>query len=281
MTELYTDDEIIEYLRSEQVNPEHQFDPDLKAFIDIKSGLTTLQSSKAQDTIAIILESDIQKGRAAIDRILKATAAELQSKAFVMNCLRQFGTCSYHWPVDGEYEPSLNSSKFGTLQYPSEFCDLLMMVGRKKPTTIAEIGVAHGCSSYFAAAYLYRCNPKAKYLLIDIEDVLVDYDYYSGILPLLNEIPSSALDYHETPYDFVFIDADHSYRGARMDYQAIGKSAKICAFHDIKATRYSAEDGGIMRLWTELKEAKRDTHLVYEIIHSETPWMGIGVIEVA
>jgi hypothetical protein len=36
-----------------------------------------------------------------------------------------------------------------------------------------------------------------------------------------------------------------------------------------------------MRFWTELKQAKRDTHNVYEIIHSETPWMGIGVIEAA
>jgi predicted O-methyltransferase YrrM len=281
MTDLYTDDEIIEYLRSEQVNPEHQFDPDLRAFIDIKSGLTTLQSSKAQDTIATILESDIQKGRAAIDRILKATAAELHCKAFVMDCLRQFGTCSYHWPSDGEYEGSLTNSRFGTLQYPSEFCGLLMMAGRSKPEKIAEVGVAHGCSSYFAAAYFYRCNPKAKYLLIDIENTLLDYDYYAGILPISHDIPSTVLTYQGQAFDLVFIDADHSYRGVRMDYQAIGQYAKICALHDIRATRYDAEDGGIMRFWTELKQAKRDTHNVYEIIHSETPWMGIGVIEVA
>jgi hypothetical protein len=274
----FTDDQIIEYLRSGQTNPDHELNHELQAFIDSRLREADKQ---VQAPIDKILESDIQKGRKAIGRVLKATSAELKAKSFVMDCLRQFGTCSYHWPSDGEYEQSLTNSRFGALQYPSEFCDLLMMAGRNKPEKIAEVGVAHGCSSYFAAAYFYRCNPKAEYLLIDIENSLLDYDYYAGILPISHDMPSTVLDCQEQAYDLVFIDADHSYRGVRMDYQALGQFAKVCAFHDIRATRYDSGDGGIMRFWTELKQAKRDTHNVYEIIHSETPWMGIGVIEAA
>lgn len=227
----------------------------------------------------VALELDIAEGRIAIDRILRATQDELRSKAFVLSCLRQFGTCPIHWPSDADYEPSLNASKFGMIQYPSEFVDFLLIAGQSRPTTIAEVGVAHGCSSYFAAAYFFALNPESTYTMIDIADTLIDFDYYETILPLAKAIPSVSTAFAGQSFDLVFIDADHSYRGVRQDYQSIGRHAKICAFHDIKATRFETEEGGITQFWDELKERVRDTHLVYEIAHSrKANWMGIGVV---
>jgi hypothetical protein len=231
------------------------------------------------DTSAKALESDILKGRKAIAKLMKGKPEQLKSKAFVMDCLRQFGLCSTYWPADGDFDVALNVSNFGAIQYPSEFVDYLLLAGATNPTKIAEVGVAHGCSSYFAAAYFTAINPKTEYTLIDIADQLIDFDYYAEILNLKKEVPNTAAGLNGTAYDVVFIDADHSYRGARLDYLALGQHAKVCAFHDIKATAFEAEQGGITQFWTELKEAKRDTHSIVEIAHSRKQnWMGIGVI---
>ena len=55
------------------------------------------------------------------------------------------------------------------------------------------------------------------------------------------------------PYDLVFIDADHSYDSARLDYRAYrGFSRMFIALHDIA---YGPEPG-VGRLWAELPENK-------------------------
>jgi hypothetical protein len=254
--------------------------PDVQELIAAATQAEASQSPPT-DTSAKALEADILKGRKAIARLLKGKPEELKSKAFVMDCLRQFGLCSTYWPVDGDFDVALNVSEFGAIQYPSEFVDFLLLAGATNPTKIAEVGVAHGCSSYFAAAYFTALNPKTEYTLIDISDRLIDFDYYAGILKLKKEVPNTAAGLNGTAYDVVFIDADHTYRGARLDYLALGQHAKLCAFHDINATAtaFEAQEGGISQFWKELKEAKRETHCIVEISHSRKGnWMGIGVI---
>ncbi len=55
------------------------------------------------------------------------------------------------------------------------------------------------------------------------------------------------------PYDLVFIDADHSYESARLDYQAYrGFSRLFVALHDVA---YDPEPG-VVRLWGELRGEK-------------------------
>lgn len=76
------------------------------------------------------------------------------------------------------------------------------------------------------------------------------------------------------PYDFIFIDGDHTYQGVKADWDNYGHLGKIVAFHDI------AGQPGCYRLWEELRQKYRTV----EFTHSRDGnvnngvWMGIGVL---
>jgi cephalosporin hydroxylase len=76
------------------------------------------------------------------------------------------------------------------------------------------------------------------------------------------------------PYDFIFIDGDHHYDGARADWKNYGPMGKKVAFHDIvpppDGTRQELE---VWRLWQEIK-AERKT----EEFYGEQTLMGIGLV---
>ena len=68
------------------------------------------------------------------------------------------------------------------------------------------------------------------------------------------------------PYDFGFIDGDHTYSGARQDWLEYGPMCQIVAFHDI-----NCPDWGVKNLWNDIKH----DHPYAEYIGGE---MGIGVL---
>jgi hypothetical protein len=50
------------------------------------------------------------------------------------------------------------------------------------------------------------------------------------------------------PFDMVFIDGDHEYKGVRADWENFGRTARIVVFHDI-VEKFCP---GVVRLWNEL-----------------------------
>ncbi len=76
------------------------------------------------------------------------------------------------------------------------------------------------------------------------------------------------------PFDFIFIDADHTYEGVSGDwanYRPMLAPGGLVAFHDI-AERPSY---GVTQLWNEIKVGAP----TIEIVESAKPfWCGIGVI---
>lgn len=225
---------------------------------------------------------DVEKGLAAVKTVLACDNDEFNSKDFMLDTLLSFGlsNTTASWSQMERFEKWRNKTLFGTLQYPTEFIDFLMDCARCKPESICEIGAYTGGSSYFAAAVFQRANPQMTYSMIDISDKLIGFEVFSQVLNLDKRVPSTATDHRGEKFDMVFVDADHSYAGARLDYEALGQHAeKLIGFHDIHGHEYDDLDGGIVRFWNEVKEKHAMGDRIVEYAHSPERWMGIGLID--
>ena len=211
-----------------------------------------------------------------LNDILNATDEQVESYEWMYNKIAEFGI----YPFRNDYDNNVNCSQWGLLQTIEEFTKYCNYIATIKVESAIEIGVYKGRSSYFMCAILSRNNPSLKYTCVDIYDNLDSYDEYKKILPALEKcIPSTSENYKGKAYDYVFIDADHSYDGSMGDYRNVGEYAnKITVFHDIYGHEYDAQNGGVPRTWIEVVEETKDhEHLVFSKYPDK--WMGIGVVK--
>lgn len=82
----------------------------------------------------------------------------------------------------------------------------------------------------------------------------------------------------EEKLEFLLIDGDHTYEGAKKDYQMYSllvKQEGLIAFHDIVAPPYRVASCEVNRLWNELKQESNYKEFVKS---PKQRWAGIGVI---
>ncbi len=246
--------------------------------IEAKDKLSTAiaEASKAGEREA--RKRDIEKGLAVVDAILSSTDAEFASRQFILGKVLEFGIGRNPWKNMAGWIRHQNTSTFGLMQIPTEFADFLVHLARLDIRTAVEIGVFSGASSYLICAVLQRANPDVEYVMVDIEDKLIGFDAFAKRLNLRKMVPATSHHCVGQEYDFVFIDADHSYRGVKNDWLNVGRHArKAVAFHDIHAHEYDAKEGGVVRAWNEVKAALVSDHMVLEFAHNPVRWMGLGL----
>jgi len=166
-------------------------------------------------------------------------------------------------------------------QVPKEWIEFLEIVEEAKPKIILEIGTAQGgsalCLSYFADTIItidqYSHFNQETMLLIqkncEFHFIRKSTEERKSIRKVENILDGRKAD-------VLFIDGDHTYRGAKRDFMRFSKFVApggIVALHDIVNTKHHRKLGcKVFKFWEEI----RDQHKTQEFL--TTDWGGIGVI---
>lgn len=218
----------------------------------------------------------VEKQCCVLKKILNSTDEEINDISWIKDRICEFGV----YPFVRNEDSKIVWTYWGIMQIIDEFAEYCAYLSKFKINKAIEIGVFKGRSSYFMCAVLSRNNPKLEYLCVDIYDNLDSFEEYKKVLPALNKrIPTTSDNYIYDEFDYVFIDADHSYDGSIADYKNIGcKSRVLTAFHDIYGHEYDELNGGTVRMWKEVvADTPNDDHRIFSVYPEK--WMGIGVVE--
>lgn len=148
-----------------------------------------------------------------------------------------------------------------------------------KPKSVLEIGVWHGGT--------LREWLKIADLVVAVDNQMLEPDLWEHWaaeqdteLVLIQGDSRSANVVAQVsdlaPFDFAFIDGDHTYGGVRDDWFNYGPLCKTVAFHDI----LPRSDAQVDLLWQEIKPGRRTIEIVgtEPSAHMDNPVAGVGVV---
>lgn len=167
-------------------------------------------------------------------------------------------------------------------QYEKEFEFLLRIFKERQPTSILEIGTHHGGSFYH---WIKEAPTGAIVNSIDNQHINSDlYDDWANVRRVEvnwfngDSTSNEALQWakFDAPYDFIFIDGDHSFNGVMDDYVLAAHLIKrpgIIAFHDITPHPYREVD----EAWNLLKIINEWEEVV-DLNYPVNDRCGIGIL---
>lgn len=191
---------------------------------------------------------------------------------------------------------ALRAIDAGACQKFSEFVQLVDLVEEQQPRSVLEIGTLSGGT---LKAWCECADPEATIVSVDLPggrwgggysmETAARLEGYAGLGQSLHLIRD---DSHRegtrkmvgafAPFDFAFIDGDHTYEGVKQDfddYSPLVRQGGLIAFHDV-LPHPNVPDCDVDRLWAELREDfEVEEFLSPEETHPEWgQWGGIGVI---
>jgi len=159
-----------------------------------------------------------------------------------------------------------------------EFAQLLDLYNERQPRRVLEIGSWHGGTLYH---WLTNASPGA--VVVAVDDQHTNASQYRSWVPPDVELVTIQGDSHHPntihdvrqhgPYDWIFIDAGHTYADVLADWRTYRESATphaVIAFHDITPT--SDPDIDVAALWLQLAPVNKTVEF------SQPGGRGIGVI---
>jgi len=167
------------------------------------------------------------------------------TKTFHVELIREAGLSPYDPKRDlyGEERIFMNQDE-GICQNPWELANFIWWLKTMNCKNMLEIGSGHGWTSTFIHHVMKKFNKDFKTKSIDINPKsYLPVSQISGV-----EFANCTSNEIKESFEAVFIDANHSYEWAKSDYEAIGKKAKVCGFHDIDDVFCP----GVQRLWEEV-----------------------------
>jgi len=178
-------------------------------------------------------------------------------------------------------DPGLHKG-FTTPQWAWEVLELGRIYREYNPKLAVEIGVYYGGSLQI---WLENSYQGCTVIGIDPDPKPRSYEIPEGVtLKLVNGYstdPAYIKRMKEIgPIDFLFIDGDHSYEGARADFENYGplvRTGGVIAFHDIRPHPNDPANE-VWRLWKDIQEAGYVTQELLAV-HTQ-PQGGIGVVYV-
>lgn len=172
-------------------------------------------------------------------------------------------------------------SEVETYQAAWELEQLVAIVERLEPKRILEVGAWHGGT-------LWHWLQHATQTVVVIDDEMRMAETWeqwverfgADLVLLQGRSQEGALIDKATacgPYDFVFIDADHTYAAVKSDWENYGPLGRVVAFHDI----LPRPSYGVSELWAMLKvqPGVRYVEIVQnEVLPGNEGRCGIGVL---
>jgi len=186
------------------------------------------------------------------------------------------------------YEP--DQPNLVTSQREYELTELIKVYKALQPNYVLEIGTQEGGTLY---QWLPHAPAGAKVVNIDIlqdkDESLVErwHSWRRDDMELISIIEYSQYALHrveaELPWiDFLFIDGDHSYEGAKLDFELYGPMVRkggVIAFHDLMTPKSGKQNHiQVGKLWREIQHAGYTTREIWA--EQDPDWGGIGVVYV-
>lgn len=175
----------------------------------------------------------------------------------------------------------LSKMKNKPLQVPEELASFLKYIKHLSLERVLEIGAGEGGTtealSYYVTKLLISIDSSEPRFDVTDIDKRCTYRYFRGDSHREAGPAEIAATLMTEKLDMLFIDGDHSYAGAKLDYllyKDFVKDGGLIVFHDIAESDKHKETGcNVHILWNELKKHYRN----HEII-TNGKWAGIGII---